>query len=666
MTTGLTIKNAAPFAALIRSLDAAIRMRSIYPAGHPTHADSVKNTKSALDAWFRLGSKFELGFSPKNLVLEGELIKENNPAFAAMADYFHSRGVQALSIARSVAEAELTTLLDSLSGSPEAIAEAGGIVPQLRACTHITVKEIDYRAVLAASRRNAAADPIRLWESLCRMVEAEHPAGDSVAAMAKDPAKTAAACNAAFAGADRNRDAMLAKLRKVLNAIGQESAKASRDRSVRESFAAIAAKLNPELLVNLLAEGGDATGASALQETLLRELPENTVADLIVSMIDRQGKIDRNLIDLFGKLSRKTSKLSDVASLVADRLRQSGESAGDGLAGVREAIREALKVAPRDDFMSKVYKLTVDTVSERIKPAKGLAAPLKALVDAFEDRMQPANAALDKVELLLNVLWFESDPVHFKKLSESLLEALRNCPAERVHALARDALKLYSEKLGAAADLEDIAREAEPALRQVGKLAGAPFLASLIPGANEVLLRGLGCAFAGADAHSADVLLDAFLKEHSPAGKHRYATILSGFTFTTRQMRRVVAALRQSHDHRSRDIMLGVLLQNCGEREAEELFALLDKRLSVSEHARSAVRICGERRLTGMVPHLAKILDVRPRLDWRGYGALRTAAALSLLQIDTPEARRILEHHENNKDRAVRQACEKVLGKTSG
>ena len=139
--------------------------------------------------------------------------------------------------------------------------------------------------------------------------------------------------------------------------------------------------------------------------------------------------------------------------------------------------------------------------------------------------------------------------------------------------------------------------------------------------------------------------------------------MLSGISFTNEQMEKVVSALDKENDPKARDIMLGVLLGGCDEKRADALFAKLGKGLFISAHLRAAVRICGERRLAGTVRHLATILDARPLLDWRGYHSLRTAAATSLLQIGTPEARQTLEHHEGKKDRAVRQACERVIGR---
>ncbi len=663
MAKELTNEKLVPFAALVHALDGAIQTRSIYPPKHPMLAESAKGLKVALDAWFRIEGKLDLGFSPKNLLLNGQFVKDKDPVFVSMANYFHSRGLLALTVTRGVSETEIGTLFDAFRGTPEAIAEAGGVATQMRACAHITIKEIDYRVVLAASRRNAASDPIRLWESLCRMGDSANPTSETMMAAIKDTGKVADAVNAAFAVSGKDRAAVTAKIWQVLGAFGRETAKLTRgeDRPLRQSLSVIAAKLNPELLVSLFEKGGVDPETRELQGMLLNDLPEDVVAGFIVSIIDRQGKIDRNLIDLFGKLSARPARSTGVSSLVAEKLLQESQSRGGGLDEIREAIQEALKIAPRDDFMSKIYKLTVDTVSEKVGLVSELSASLKALVQDYEKRVQPANTDRERAELLLNVLWFESDPVYFRKFSDLLIDSMQNSPADRVNELARDALTLYSEKSGADSSERAIARESEIALSRLGKITGAPFLVSLIPKATDSELRGIGLSLDGLDSSSAGTFLDAFLAERSILGKERFAIMLSGIPFTEEQMEKVVAALDKESDPKGRDIMLAVLLGGCDEKRAHALFAKLRKGFFVNAHLRAAVRICGERRMHGTVPHLANILAVRPRLDWRGYHSLRTAAATSLIQIGSPEARQTLEHHGSKKDRAVRQACEKVI-----
>jgi len=664
MTKGQTKDRPVRLATLVHALDSTIQTRSIYPPRHPMLAESVKNTKAALETWFRSEGKLELGFSPKNLLLDGQFIKDENPCFAAVATYFHARGLLALSMTRSVSESEITTLFEALRGTPEAIAEAGGVAGKVRSCAHITIKEIDYSTVLASSRRTAVSDPIRLWESLCRMGDLTKLTADTLMSTIKDSGKVVGALNTAYTRAGKDRDGVTAKIRQMLGSIGRESAKLSHshDQPLRQSLVSIATKLNPELVASLFDNGVGDSETSALQEMLLDDLPEGAVADLVVSVMERKGKIDRNLIDLFGKLSAKPRRSTAVSSLVADKLRQSSPFKGGDVAEIRDAIHEALNIAPRDDFMTKVYKLMVDTVSEKVSHVANLSPTLKALVRDYEARVESANVDREKAELLLNVLWFESDPLQFKKFSDMLLESLQTCPKDRINALARDALKLYSEKIGADPSQQGFARESEAALGQVGKLVGVPFLVSLIPQASERELRGIGCALDGLETNSVDAFLQAFLKERSIAGKERLAIMLSAMAVTGKQMKHLVSALRKERDAKGRDILLGVFLGTGDGTRTDGLFAELGKGLFVSKHLRAAVRVCGERRVAGAVRHLTNILAVRPRLDWRGWGSLRTSAALSLLQIGSPEARQTLEIYEGKADRAVLEACAKVLG----
>jgi hypothetical protein len=662
----------ANFEAVVRALNTALSTTAMYPERHPMRAEAAKAAKAGVDAWFRAESALDIGFSPDNVLLAGQTVKEKDSLFTEVANHFHSRGVLAIALNRSVSVEELTSLFDALLETPEAIAKAGGVVRRMRPSTHIKVKEIDYAAVLAGSRRQAASgsEPLRMWESLCRIGDELWQGGvtksklEALEAKLGNPRAAADAFNTAYAKAGRDGDAVAGKIWQLVGGLLRDEGVVSPDkvRALRKCLTSIAGQLSPDLAASLLAQSTEDATTSALEDVFAEGMSDDAMAATIVSFMGRQGAIDSRMVTLFQKMSAQPKRSSAVAALVAGGLRKKAGGTTEGLAQIQEALLTAMKTTDLNAFMSEVYRLTVDMLPTRAGQVAGLPERLVPVVHDYEQLAgTDAGAKQAWTDLVLNILWFDDDPTSFEAFNDRLIALFGEDASACDERLIRSALKLYAAKVEQPRVPEAIVQISGEALRRIGKLAGAARMVSLIAGSDEDELKGLRRALDGIEVGSADALLDAFLRESRGETRAKLAFMLWDVPFTHKQMRAIVKSLDRERNAKERDAVLGALIGSSDAKRMDTLFGCLRGGLFINRHLHALVRVCGERRRAEAVRHLGAVLAWHPRFYQRGGDALRAAAAVSLGQIGSDESLAVLGQYAGDRDPAVRKACERAI-----
>lgn len=666
MPTPVSKEKVALLEAIVRSINNVFRASSMYPPKHPMQLEAAKALNASLESWFRMESKVELGFSPNNILLGAQPIKEKDELFATVATTFHRRGLQAITLSRGVTETETATFFEAAKQTPEAIAAAGGIGKQLRGCPHIRVKEVDYSALLVDSGRNIAADPTKIWEALCRIGEdiqngvMSGPKMDALLARIKDSGKSAEAFNTAYARAGRNQDVTAFKIWQTIGnmTLACEDQPPDKAKAARQFLSLIVAKLNPELISRLFERDSDDATIRAAQDCVLDSLPDQFVANLIASIMDKEGKIDRRLMDMFAKISTAKARTESVAAKVADKLQGAMAGGDEELARIRQAVSEAFENTPENEFISELYRRTLDNLSQRKGTSSSVPESVRALLREHEAILEPANLARERCILLLNLLWSEPNPVHFGQFSDMLVEGLRKLE-KADPAMIRDALDMYCNRPMEGENAALLAQETDRGIGQLGAAAGAQILTALIPKADGPMLRGIGRALSGAGEQAADPIVEACLRERSTDARKKYGLILSGIRFSSERARKVAAALRKGGNDDAGP-MIEALLKSGDPAVADSLFEEFGEGLRVGVALRTLVRLCGTCRAEQTVPHLGAVLSIQPFLDWRGYGPLRVLAAQSLAAIGSQEALRTLVQYADDKNPTVRGICQQA------
>ncbi|MGD9874544.1 MAG: hypothetical protein AB7T27_09780 [Kiritimatiellia bacterium] len=670
MAENLSSDKVAAFMDVVRSINTALRNSAMYPAGHPMLTASVKSLKAALDGWLGSGGKLDMAFSRSAILLGGKPVKEGNPVLAGLADHFHQRGLLALTIRPGITAPEVSALLAAIKDPPEVIAQSGGISAKLRLCPHLIVKQIDYSTLLARGGSQAGgASDVNLVQILC---DAEKGARAGIlsaatvegmsAALAGEK-KFAAAVNEMFAPPAGRRGEAAKNIWRVTGRVvrlckGAPSEKAA---ETLRHLSAVLAELKPEALAALFGEQAAEEGMDDLQRMALQAIPDERLSEMITAHITREGQVDGSLMNIFMRLSARAGASSGLAQSVAKKL--SGLD-HDRLATVQGALEDALKTAAKNEFMSQVYQLTVDSLAEKSRATIATDGVVATLVSNYEKLRDPARVDEEKIMLLLNILWFEDDPGSFREFSGKLLDTLSRCREEIRSSMALDALRVFWEKTRPGT-YPAIVREAVSGLRRAGPIAGPRALVSLIPVSSQTQLEEIGSLLSANEAESEQALLDLLFSGDDREVGPKISLALAFMKPSAGRVEEMARAIGRERNIETRRATLRMLAESRDKTVLENLFAFFAGPLAPHRILPELVEECGRGRVAEAVPFIAGLLN-RYSMPVPGRARVVQTAVESLCHIRSPEAAAVLQKCIHEKNRTVELACKKIMQETEG
>jgi len=113
--------------AFLRSVNAALRSLSLYPAAHPAAGKSFEKIGETLAPLLRDTDRFTLNVLEGELVVEGAPVLGSHDLHRVLAERLAARGVGSLAFLRGVTVADLKRLCLCLTQEPESLKQAGGI-----------------------------------------------------------------------------------------------------------------------------------------------------------------------------------------------------------------------------------------------------------------------------------------------------------------------------------------------------------------------------------------------------------------------------------------------------------------------------------------------------------------------------------------------------------
>ncbi len=127
----MTISGRAQAAAnVVRRLNAAVKSRRLYAAGHPLRAQTIQAFLTTVAGFHDRYGSFVLETHRDGLILEGSPF-EGGESIDSLALQLYSAGVWQLILLPGLAEQEMDQLLDVVDMEPDAILEQGGLTGQL-------------------------------------------------------------------------------------------------------------------------------------------------------------------------------------------------------------------------------------------------------------------------------------------------------------------------------------------------------------------------------------------------------------------------------------------------------------------------------------------------------------------------------------------------------
>jgi len=535
---------------IVRGLSTAVKNSALYEPGHPVFKSSIDNLKNVIDEWLRDEEELALGVSQDNLLLYGENVREGNDAYRSVAEYMHRRGIMGLTVKGEVGLDELTGFITAMKGDEKVLRDRGGILKVLPDMANITVKALDYSELLGSALEEVTDEEEDVFKSLCdvgtRSRSGALPVSkqEFLTEFLKNSKKSAGVLNKIYknAVAKVEDDSAVEDIRATVGRITKyfEKESGSGSLNARKELADVIGKLDPKLVAKIF-EGEKIDGESRdLAEEITKDFSDNMLGDFISSLIGSEGGVNENLMKLFDKLVPQQERAGNIASLVTDNLLSDKMLDKDSLAALQSSMKELVKNRPENDFMSQMYRITVDTfVSDTLEGA-ARSAKLGRLVREFTEQMNEDNIRSGKIQLILNLVWIEKDPDEIKKLTGRVQSYFPQLIKAGDIESIKKILELYCGKLGsddavrerlgdgiAAGVVNDVQESVKKVIELLNDKKTVDMVISAIPDADNNVLENIAYIFSEIEKEHKDQLLDEFVFEEDPFNKDKYLYVFS-------------------------------------------------------------------------------------------------------------------------------------------
>jgi len=631
------------FSKVMSALRAAVKNSALYAPGHPVFDSSVGKLKGALEEWFAAGDRMDLGFSPDNILLDGEYVDEKSPAYGDVAGYFHARGVTSLSFLRGVGEKELSGLFSFLKNDVRTVRQRGGVAKNVLPSPHLEIREIDYGALLAAE--GGAAAEADTWKALSRTAEesAAGPLPESKAEFLRDflrdPAASASALNGAYreaAGTQRG-DEVAADIERAVRRVWEyfRGAPGGGEEEASRSIADIVGRLDPALtakLVERVSAAGGAPGAASDFISRVCAAALDAFAEAKAAAppaLERLGPLIneyKRLLDAGGLKKEEAALLVNILWLEDDgvEFKKFGSRLADALPAVL-------------DFKdTKVIKKIFELFLEGLRPEQRRE---RMIDEAAKEALKVVTSG----KVINTVISFipKADGEALEDISYIMVKTKSASAVPLIDAFVFETDVSHRERFGLV--LSEIAGEA------------AGEIAKRIEYCEPAAAKHLFGILKAADPKKAHELIKGIVA--SGASKLRAEALEAFDPETDAERESVFAILRSEKDDAVTDGAVAALLRSGDGKTVERLFGYARLRFWRRGLMQKLVEACGELRAERALPRLERILLKRPLIGTKASDELRIAAAVSLKKLGTPEAMEAVERCTADKRDAVRKMC---------
>ncbi len=713
---------------IIRNLRAAIKNSALYSCGHPVYDTSIKNLKVSLDRWFNADESLDLGTFQNTLLLDGVSIKGGREEISSeVADYLYARGVAALSFLRGIDIKDLNTFFGFIKNDVGVIRQKGGVGKNIASCTWLKIKEIDYSALLFSAKEKISGFERSIWQTLYDITEESRdgaPPESKVKAMQTfldDPERSAIVLNKVYKDSlskDAAEETTL-NIREAIARMHRHFKKNSKrgTEKICKSVANLVSKCDPDLVADIFKVAEIDGKSFDFEKEITSHLSDDSVADFITSLMSGEASVDENLLRVFNILVPVKEDSVKMASLVADGLLQKGLLSKGNLSKLQLSVREIFRKHPNNNFMSEMYKVTVESFIAKKAREFAETGRLSPLVKEYLESMRD-GLRKEKFSLLLNILWAEDDPRSFDILSSELMALLSKILKAGEYEELREALKVFIERsrLDKRAG-NKIAPQAKEALK---KIAGSDLMAKAIELIPEIADEEIGnfiTMFNVMPDRSIPLLADRFILERDRERRDRFAHIfcrvssniwdeianrvescspsalddifsslekngserLHSFKAGLMRSKRIevrrkaleffmpvskeeiealFGVIKKEKDHAMRRIAVEALLSTRDSATIKRVFLYANTGFFKHRRLNELIELCGQLKIRESLQQLQKILFGWSLINTKSRDMLRVAAIVSLKQIGIPEAIETIKKGQESRRKAVRKMCD--------
>jgi len=454
---GLKPQEIVKFKLIIKDLLISVKNGTLYDFDHPIYILSIRKLKSSLDDWFETQKQFILGFSSNRILMNSELIESNDEYLFELARLLHVKGMLSVEFQKQVEVKELAGFVFYLKTEVKGQADDEEKEVKTPDYPNINLKELDYRLLLTEKSSEYTTEEEEIWAKLFRMDISlddglSQPNVELMLKFFNQPAESASFLNKVYNEAIRKEadEQVVHTFQQAVSNICEYfrgKSKPVEQKTFKVNLAKIVSRLHPELVSGLF-ESTVINGQNFdLAQELLDDFSDQDIAEFIQSLIHQDGSINEYLLKIFQKMMPDQSSAQNVSPLVTDQLFMKHVLNPQSFQRIQLSIKELFKSHPQNHFLSEMYKITVDALSDTSETTLRYSVRMGPLVNQFVKTYEEGFFREERVWILLKVLASEKDYIDFQKYGEKLIELFRELLNKQDVQTIRNLLTFYVKEI---------------------------------------------------------------------------------------------------------------------------------------------------------------------------------------------------------------------------
>lgn len=391
---------AGPLIRALKQLATATKTISFYPAQHPTVSTALDKAAVFLKEALTDHESLTVGVADAAFLIDRTVLEEGDRVLAGFASYLSRRNVSSLGFRSPVEPDALKGLLEVIALDPGTLRGRGGPAKCLeeRRLVSISVVEFDaaeaLRSVRTGTKKEEAGaekTPSVSWSDLLARFLAGKgpvpPGGHHLIRRVAGDAKAAwdlmASLQTICAEAGPERAGILTgALKRIAAEVG--SAEPEALNSLAQNLAGALMALDPQGRKEVLGASIPVPGTDVDLGTAIRaRIPEDSLGELIVSMVQSEGRVNARLGSVIRKVLIDRGVNDEQKTSVLEAIR-SARGVEKPPADVWDSVEDLLKES-QDDWISREYKGLLEMIGTSAPPLEeGLKKELMALPEVIE------------------------------------------------------------------------------------------------------------------------------------------------------------------------------------------------------------------------------------------------------------------------------------------
>ncbi|HEV8700760.1 MAG TPA: HEAT repeat domain-containing protein [Candidatus Polarisedimenticolia bacterium] len=388
-----------PLVRALKQLATATKTISFYPAQHPTVSTALDKASVFLKEALTDLETLTVGVADAAFLVDRTVLEEGDRVLGGFASYLSRRNVSGLSFRSPVEPEALKGFLEVIALDPGTLRSRGGPMKSLeeRRLGGISVVEFDAAEALRSARTGTGAEagaektPSVSWSDLlARFLAGQSsvpPGGEHLIRRVAGDARAAwelmASLQKICAEAGPNRSGILTgALKRIAAEVGTAEPEALS--SLAQNLAAALMALDPQGRKEILGTSIPVAGTDVdLAGAIRASIPEDNLGELIVSMVQSEGRVNARLGSVIRKVLIDRGVNDQQKTSVLEAIR-SARGVDKPPADVWDSVEDLLKES-QDDWISREYKGLLEMIGASAPPLEeGLKRELLALPEVVE------------------------------------------------------------------------------------------------------------------------------------------------------------------------------------------------------------------------------------------------------------------------------------------